>query len=88
MLGVSSLLSGTDNSTPGLALTYECRLDPASDAAPWQSCTSPFSATVRPGDHAFEARATDLRGNTDPSPAVAQWTFERIRSTRRHPRRP
>lgn len=57
--------------------TFECRVD---DGA-WKPCTSP--ATVKSGEyaagsHVFEARATDLAGQTDPTPASTAFTLEAV----------
>jgi arylsulfatase A-like enzyme len=63
----------TNNNAPSFAFsssearsTFECRLD--SDV--WQSCSSPKSYSNLPHtSHTFEVAATDLAGNTDPTPA-------------------
>ena len=50
--------------------TFECKLDKGS----WKRCASPRK--VKAGDagrHALKVRATDLAGNTDPTPAKARW---------------
>jgi Ca2+-binding RTX toxin-like protein len=50
---------------------FECALDGAS----FNSCTSPKDyANLSAGSHAFEVRATDVAGNTDPTPASRTWT--------------
>ncbi|MBJ7470984.1 MAG: hypothetical protein JHD16_06755 [Solirubrobacteraceae bacterium] len=48
-------------------LQYECSVD----AAPWRTCSSPFTATLTSGSHTVGVRAVDLAGNVDPDPAVA-----------------
>jgi hypothetical protein len=62
--------------------TFECSVD----AGAFAPCGSPF--TVRPrarGPHVFEARAKDLAGNVDPSPARRSFrTLLRIRSRITH----
>ena len=64
---------GSDNVTEGPNLTYTCWLD----GAPAVPCTSPFSATgLGLGEHTFAVVATDLAGNTDPTPAIHNWTIE------------
>lgn len=59
--------------------SFTCALD----SAVFTPCTSPFvvTSTLLPGPHEFQVRATDLAGNTDPTPAAVQWTFtgERVR---------
>lgn len=48
---------------------FLCRLD----KAPFKPCVSPRSYRhLKPGRHAFRAKAVDAAGNVDPSPAVAQ----------------
>jgi hypothetical protein len=66
--------SGSDNLTPVLLLTYECRLD-STDAAAWAACTSPLTyASLSLGAHTFEVRAVDEAGNADGTPASYTWT--------------
>ncbi|MBX3055537.1 MAG: right-handed parallel beta-helix repeat-containing protein [Anaerolineae bacterium] len=65
--------SGSDNSTPGPYLTYQCQLDNGGYAA----CTSPITYTgLGLGAHTFNVRAIDLQGNVDPTPASHTWTIE------------
>jgi hypothetical protein len=53
--------------------TFECSLD----GAAFSGCTSPASYTgVGDGSHTFRVRATDLAGNTDPTPAEQTWTVD------------
>jgi hypothetical protein len=53
--------------------TYECSIDSGS----WSGCTSPKSySSLAVGSHAFAVKATDVAGNTDPSPATRSWTVE------------
>lgn len=64
--------SGSDNSTPGPYLTYQCQLDGAGYAA----CDSPITYTgLGLGAHTFDVRAIDLQGNVDPTPASYTWTI-------------
>jgi hypothetical protein len=54
------------------AATFSCSLDAT---LPYTSCTSPKSYTgLANGDHTFSVRATDLAGNTDPTPALGTFT--------------
>ena len=53
--------------------TFECRIDDA----PFGDCESPLTTPeLADGPHAFEVRATDAAGNTDPSPASASFTID------------
>ena len=53
--------------------TFQCRLDGAAFAA----CTSPQSYSgLGAGGHSFSVKASDAVGNTDPTPAVANWTID------------
>jgi CSLREA domain-containing protein len=64
--------SGSDNSTPGPNLTFECSLDGAGFAP----CTSPAEYPGLAVDtHTFEVRAIDIQGNADPTPATHTWTI-------------
>jgi CSLREA domain-containing protein len=63
---------GSDNSTPGPNLTFQCSLD----GATFVLCTSPSEYTGLPlGEHTFEVRAVDVQGNVDPTPATHTWTI-------------
>jgi pimeloyl-ACP methyl ester carboxylesterase len=53
--------------------TFECRLD----TGKWKGCESPRKVKVGTGRHTFRVRATDARGNTDPSPAAWKFTVSR-----------
>jgi plastocyanin len=54
------------------ANTFQCSLD----GVPLSPCTSPASYTgLADGDHTFAVAATDTAGNTDPTPATANWTI-------------
>jgi parallel beta-helix repeat protein len=51
--------------------TFECSLD----GEPFASCAAPVTyAGLTLGDHLFMVSATDPAGNTDPQPAVHEWT--------------
>ena len=53
--------------------TFECRLD----GGGWSPCSSPRSyAGLAEGLHTFDVRATDVAGNTDPTPATRTWTVD------------
>jgi Bacterial Ig domain/Fibronectin type III domain len=70
----SSSASFTFSSSESV-LTFECSLD----GAPFASCTSPKSyAGLTQGSHAFQVRATDGSGNTDPTPASRSWTVDTV----------
>jgi hypothetical protein len=68
----------TSDSTPTFAFTaseadavFECRVDTGS----WVDCTSPWTtAALTDGPHSASVRATDVAGNTDPSPATRAFT--------------
>jgi len=53
--------------------TFECQLD----GGGYSSCTSPVNYSgLTEGNHTFEVRATDVAGNTDPTPARYTWTID------------
>jgi hypothetical protein len=53
--------------------TFECALDGAVYAA----CSSPQAYTgLTDGAHAFQVRAIDSAGNSDPTPAEHTWTVQ------------
>ena len=53
--------------------TFTCSVD----GTGFTSCTTPFStAALSPGNHTIAVRATDLAGNTDPTPASYSWTLD------------
>jgi large repetitive protein len=70
--------AGTDNATPGLDLRFECRLDTPEPGAPgFESCATPRRyENLDAGQHTFEVRAIDLKGNVDPTPALQTWTIQ------------
>ena len=58
-------------SSPDGSAVFECQLDGGGFGA----CSSPYSfALITSGEHTFEARAVDLLGNLDPTPASYTWT--------------
>ncbi len=60
---------GFDSSEAGSS--FECSLD----GAEWSACAPPQSYQgLSIGDHHFAVRATDAAGNTDETPAEADWT--------------
>lgn len=55
------------------ASTFSCRMD----GAAWTQCKSGMTyGGLEQGVHVFEVRATDLAGNTDPSPARRTFTVD------------
>ncbi|MDX6601873.1 MAG: hypothetical protein QOF13_1075, partial [Solirubrobacterales bacterium] len=53
--------------------TFVCNLD----GEEWEACpSSPVYEGLEPGSHEFAARAIDLEGNVDVTPAVRDWTIE------------
>jgi len=55
--------------------SFECILD----AGVWTSCTSPKSyRRLSEGSHTFYVRATDMVGNTDPTPAQYSWEIVKL----------
>ena len=83
--GATFAFSATDPGGSGIA-SFQCSLD----GAPFTACTSPAPYdSLADGSHTFEVRATDLAGNTDPTPASLTWRStrprRRWRSTRSRP---
>jgi len=73
--------SGTESSTSATFAfhsteansSFQCKLDSASFAP----CSSPTTYSgLANGSHAFQVKATDLAGNTDPTPASRTWTVD------------
>lgn len=60
-------------SSPDLTATFECQLD----GGGYSPCNSgdTFGSLVD-GPHAFDVRAVDALGNTDPTPASYTWTLD------------
>jgi hypothetical protein len=53
--------------------TFSCSLD----GGAFSSCPAPKTFTgLSDGSHTFQVRATDLAGNTDPTPASKTWTID------------
>ena len=73
-LGATSSTSASFTfSADDASATFACRLD----AGTWAPCSSPRSyAGLAEGSHAFDVRATDAAGNTDPTPATRTWTVD------------
>jgi CSLREA domain-containing protein len=64
--------AGSDNSTPGLALFFECQID----GQGFESCTTPQTYSgLGVGSHTFEVRAIDraTTPNVDSTPASYTW---------------
>ncbi len=57
------------------SVRFECSLD----GAPFHPCSDAYAVAL--GDHLLRARAVDLAGNVDPSPAEARWTVEEAQAT-------
>jgi hypothetical protein len=76
----SGLPNPTSDSTPTFTFsssefgsTFECSVDGETFAP----CSSPYTtALLTDGAHSFEVRATDSSGNTDKSPAKAEFTVD------------
>jgi Big-like domain-containing protein/lysyl oxidase len=67
--------SGEDPGGSGLA-SFQCRRD-STKAVDWATCASPQQYGSLPdGSHRFEARAIDLAGNADSSPASFEWQID------------
>jgi hypothetical protein len=69
------------SSEPG---TFECSLD----GAPFTPCSSPSTHKVKAGrrkpkEHAFQVRAVDAAGNTDPAPAADDFKAKRKRKRKK-----
>jgi hypothetical protein len=71
-LNVQFGLAGTDNLTPPEQLAFSCSLDGGA-FGPCGALTG-----LADGPHRFAARATDELGQTDPSPAVRNWTVDTV----------
>jgi hypothetical protein len=51
--------------------SFTCTLD----GVPYSPCSSPAAlSALAPGQHTFSVAATDLAGNSDPTPATRTWT--------------
>lgn len=69
--------TGSDNQTPGLNLSFECRLDSLLESD-FRACTSPITYTGLSADaHTFQVRAIDraVPANVDASPATYTWNI-------------
>lgn len=86
----TSILTGpsgpTNNPAPTFTFSatesgssFECRFD----AAGFSACTSPHTAPapLADGGHTFEVAATNLAGNTDPTPASRSFTVDTVAPT-------
>ncbi len=75
--GPASLTNSTDAnfefSATTAGATFECSLD----GGEFANCTSPKAYSgLTDGSHDFKVRATDVDGNTDPTPAVHSWEVD------------
>jgi hypothetical protein len=59
--------------------TFECKLD----ARKWRPCRSPQRYEVSIGRHRLRVRATDVAGDTDPTPAEWEWAVKPRQGLRR-----
>ena len=60
-------------SEPAAGSSFECRLDNGA----WAACGAPQNLSgLGDGSHTYEVRATDVVGNTDPTPATRSWTVD------------
>ena len=60
-------------SSTDVGSTFECQLD----GTGWVGCTSPQPYTgLADGSHTFEVKATNTRGNIDPTPASWTWRID------------
>ena len=65
--------TGTDNLTPQASLVFAWRLDGGA-FTPFTSATTATFTNLAAGSHTFEAKARDLAGNEDPTPASRTFT--------------
>ena len=66
---------GSDDTTPLIGITYQCRLDSTSEED-YVDCEYPQEYfTLAPGEHRFEVRAVDAEERVDPTPATYEWSF-------------
>ncbi|MGH2906764.1 MAG: hypothetical protein ACRDKI_08335 [Solirubrobacterales bacterium] len=56
------------------AATYKCKLDKGK----FKSCSSPYTAKVKPGKHKLTIVATDAAGNASP-PMAVRWKVARTK---------
>ncbi len=61
-------------------VTFECSLD----GEPFTACEFAYEFAfeeTQVGEHSFQVRATDIEGNTDPTPATYTWTVTGLTTT-------
>ena len=56
--------------------TFECKIQPAGQAAAFKPCTSPNTAQLTDGDYTFSVRATDAAGNVETNPPSRAFTVD------------
>jgi hypothetical protein len=65
--------SGSDDVTPAVSLTFECKLD----AGAFSHCTNPQTYNgLAQGQHTFQVRAKNSAGRIDPTPATYTWMVQ------------
>ena len=72
---VSFAFHGSDNVDGPFNLIFECKLD----SAAFEECRPPWTGNVKKGSHTFLVRATDLSGNTDPTPASYDFVVKKAK---------
>ena len=70
---VTFTIAGSDNLSPGATLSFSWRLHGGPWSAFSESTTIALTGLAQ-GPHRFEARARDVAGNEDPTPAVRDFT--------------
>ncbi len=72
---ITTSTSATFSMTVTGAANLQCSLDDS----PFAACSTPVSYTgLAQGGHTFAARAVDIAGNVDPTPALHNWTVDSV----------